>query len=49
MTKGEKEKLVRELIKSLPVLGSTPQIRNRLYEALGVESTFGQSKSDFAM
>ena len=49
MTKGEKEKLLRELIKSIPVLGSTPQIRNRLYEALGVESTFGQKKSDFAM
>ena len=48
MTKGEKEKLLRELVKSIPILGST-QIRNRLYEALGVESTFGQKKSDFAM
>ena len=49
MSKGEKEKLIRELVKSIPVLGSTPLIRNRLYEALGVESTFGQKKSDFAM
>ena len=42
MTKQEKEKLVRELIKSIPVLGSVPSIRDRLYEALGVESTFGK-------
>ena len=43
MTKQEKEKLVRELIKSIPVLGSVPSIRDRLYEALGVESTFGKN------
>jgi hypothetical protein len=44
MTKGEKEKLVRELVKTIPILGSVPQIRDRLYEALGVESTFGQKQ-----
>ena len=42
LNKVAKNSLVREIIKSIPVVGSVPAIRDRLYEALGVESTFGK-------
>ena len=45
MTQGEKKKLLREIVKSIPIVASTPAIRDRFYEALGVESTFGKKKS----
>ena len=45
MTKQEKEKILREIIKSIPIVASNPAIRDRFYEALGVESTFGKKKS----
>ena len=45
MTQGEKEKILREIIKSIPIVASTPAIRDRFYEALGVESTFGKKRS----
>ena len=45
MTQGEKEKILREIIKSIPIVASNPAIRDRFYEALGVESTFGKKKS----
>ena len=47
MDQGEKEKLLREIIKSIPIVASSPKIRDRFYEALGVESTFGKTTSDF--
>ena len=34
----------RELIKTIPILGTSPQIREQLYEALDVPTDFGKTK-----
>ena len=44
LSDGEKEKLIRELVKSIPILGTSPQIREQLYEALDVPTDFGKTK-----
>jgi hypothetical protein len=44
LSDGEKEKLIRELVKSIPILGTSPQIREELYEALDVPTDFGKTK-----
>ena len=43
MTDGEKEKLIRELVKSVPIFGTNPQVREELYKALDVPTKFGKS------
>ena len=43
MTDGEKEKLIRELVKSVPIFGTNPQVREELYKALDVPTKFGKT------
>ena len=42
LTKDDKKKILRELVKSIPGISALPQVRDRFYEALGVETTFGK-------
>ena len=42
LTKDDKKKILRELVKSIPLISAMPQVRDRFYEALGVETTFGK-------
>ena len=47
----DKKKIIRELVKSIPgVSANVGGLRDRIYEALGVESTFGQGAGlDFSV
>ena len=38
-----KEKLIRELVKSIPIFGTNPQVREELYKALDVPTKFGKT------
>ena len=50
LTKEDKTKILRELVKSIPLISAFPAVRDRFYEALGVESTFGQEAGlDFSV
>jgi hypothetical protein len=50
LTKDEKTKIIRELVKTVPIISAVPAVRDRVYEALGVESTFGQGDGlDFSI
>jgi len=51
LTKDDKKKIIRELVKSVPgVSANIGGLRDKIYEALGVESTFGQGEGlDFSV
>tara|TARA_R100001510_G_scaffold15773_1_gene13189 strand:+ start:3061 stop:6645 length:3585 start_codon:yes stop_codon:yes gene_type:complete len=51
LTKDDKKKIIRELIKSVPIISANVGgARDKVYEALGVESTFGQGEGlDFSV
>jgi len=51
LTKDDKKKIVREIVKSIPFISANVGgSRDRVYEALGVESTFGQEAGlDFSV
>ena len=51
LTTDDKKKIVREIVKSIPFISANVGgSRDRVYEALGVESTFGQEAGlDFSV
>ena len=51
LTKEDKKKIIREIVKSVPLISANVGgSRDKVYEALGVESTFGQDEGlDFSV